>query len=97
MGLRDLALSKQKAELLTSRLQENNLFLKDVLVSHHRKRNTDLSTVFKIDGPLYYCDNQGWRIKVGSRSRGSRCFSWESESKNYACQSRSRKNMLAKV
>ena len=31
--IRDLALSKQKSELLASRLQENNLFQKDVLVS----------------------------------------------------------------
>ena len=32
---RDLALSKQKAELLASRLRENNLLQKDVLVSHY--------------------------------------------------------------
>ena len=38
--------------------------------------------------------SQGWRVGGGSRSRGSRGFSGESESKNYACQSRSRKNML---
>ena len=31
---------------------------------------------------------------LASRSRESQGFSWESESKNYACQSRSRKNML---
>ena len=52
---RDLVLSKQKAELLASRLQENNLLQKDVLVSHYRKRNTDLSTVFRVDGLLCYC------------------------------------------
>ena len=40
--IRDLALSKQKAKLLPSRLQENNLIQKDVLRSHYRKRNTDL-------------------------------------------------------
>ena len=50
--IRDLALFKQKAELLASRLRENNLLQKDVLVSHYRKRNTDLSTVFRVrDGP----------------------------------------------
>ena len=32
--IRDLALSKQKAELFASRLQENNLLQKDELVSH---------------------------------------------------------------
>ena len=51
----DLALSKQKSELLASRLQENNLLQKDVLVSLYRKRSTDLSTVFRVDGPLSYC------------------------------------------
>ena len=43
--IRDLALSKQKSELLASRLQENNLLQKDVLVSLYRKRSTDLLTV----------------------------------------------------
>ena len=53
--IRDLALSKQKVELLASRLQENNLLQKDVLVSHYRKCNTNLLTVFRVDGPLCYC------------------------------------------
>ena len=53
--IRDLTLSKQKAELLASRLQENSLLQKDVLVNHNRKRNTNLSTVFRVDGPLGYC------------------------------------------
>ena len=53
--VRDLALSKQKAELLASWLRENKLLQKDVLVSHYRKRNTDLPTVFRVDGPLCYC------------------------------------------
>ena len=47
-----LALSKQKAKLLASQLQENNLLQKDALVSHYRKHNTNLSTVLKVDGPL---------------------------------------------
>ena len=41
--IRDIALSKQKAELLASRLQENNLLHADVVVTHYRKRNMDLS------------------------------------------------------
>ena len=45
----------QKAELLASRLQENNLLQKDMLASHYKKRNTDLSIVFRVDGPLCYC------------------------------------------
>ena len=55
--IRDLAISKQKAELLASRLQENNLLHADVVVTHHRKRNMDLSTVFRVDGSLCYCHN----------------------------------------
>ena len=50
--IRDLALSKQKAELLASRLQNNNLLHADVVVTHYRKRNMDLSTLFRVDGPL---------------------------------------------
>ena len=52
--VRDPTLSKQKAELLASRLHEK-CTAKDVLVSHYRKRNADLSTVFRVDGPLCYC------------------------------------------
>ena len=55
--LRDLTLSKRKAELLASRLPENNLLHADVVVSHYRKRNMDLSTVFRVDGPLCCCHN----------------------------------------
>ena len=55
--IRDLALSKQKAELLASRLQENNLLHADVVVTHYRKCNMDLSTIFRVDGPLCYCHN----------------------------------------
>ena len=47
--IRDLALSKQKAELLASRLQENNLLHADVVVTHYRKHNMDLLTVFRVD------------------------------------------------
>ena len=46
--IRDLALSKQKKELLASRLQENNLLREDVVATHYRKRNMDLSTVFRV-------------------------------------------------
>ena len=55
--IRDLALSKQKAELFASRLQEKNLLHADVVVTHYRKRNMDLSTVFRVNGPLCYCHN----------------------------------------
>ena len=53
--IRDLYLSKEKAELLASRLKERNMVEKDVQVSYYRKRNWDLSLVFKVEGPLCYC------------------------------------------
>ena len=39
--IRDLCLSKKKAELLASRLKERNMVEKDVKVSYYRKRNRD--------------------------------------------------------
>ena len=36
-------------------MQENNPLQKDVLVSHYRRRNSDLLAVFRVDGPLCYC------------------------------------------
>ena len=53
--VRDLSLSKEKAELLASRLNERNLLENNVHISYYRKRNFDLTTFFSIDGPLCYC------------------------------------------
>ena len=39
--VRDLALSKEKAELLASRLQQNNLLEKNVCATYLRKRSRD--------------------------------------------------------
>ncbi|KAI6656052.1 hypothetical protein LOD99_1786 [Oopsacas minuta] len=50
--VRDLDLSKDKAELLASRLKQKNLLDKDALVSHYRKRNFDLAQYYTTDGPL---------------------------------------------
>ena len=36
-------------------LKERNMVEKDVKVSYYRKRNWDLSSAFKVEGPLYYC------------------------------------------
>ena len=41
--VRDLDLSKEKAELLASRLKQKNLLDNDVLVSHYRRRDFDLA------------------------------------------------------
>ncbi len=48
--IRDLALSKEKAELLASRLKQKHLLDKNVLICHYQ-----LATFFKVDGPLCYC------------------------------------------
>lgn len=46
--VRDLGLSKQKSELLGSRLQEWNLLDKNATVSFYRKRNITFSSCYKI-------------------------------------------------
>ena len=55
--IRDLCLSKEKAELLASRLKERNMVEKDVKVSYCRKRNWDISLTYKVEGPLCYCQD----------------------------------------
>ena len=51
----DLSLSKDKAELLASRLKERNLLQSDVRVCHYRIRNNVLKTFFRVDGLLDFC------------------------------------------
>src|SRR5207244_12129083 len=81
--MRDVALSKEKAELLASRLKQKHLLKKNVLVSQYRKRNVDILKFFKTDGPLSYCtDIEGlfhsisqiyveseWRLFIDSSTR----------------------------
>jgi hypothetical protein len=57
--IRDLSLSKDKAELLASRLKEKNLVEKNVKVSLYRKRNFPLTNFFEVDGPMVYCSDVG--------------------------------------
>lgn len=47
--IRDMNLSKEKAELLASRLKQKNLLQKNVRVCHYRNRNRDLISYFKVD------------------------------------------------
>ena len=54
--VRDLNLSKDKSELLASRLQQWNLLL-GTKVTFYRKRSKDLSGLFSDDGQLCYCNN----------------------------------------
>ena len=56
--MRDLTLSKEKAELLASRLQQNNLLEKNVCVTYFRKRRRDLASFFTVQGPLCYCHDK---------------------------------------
>ncbi len=55
--VRDLALSKDKAELLASHLKEKHLLNKDVCITHFRKRNRDLISYFSADRPLCFSNN----------------------------------------
>ncbi|XP_066463509.1 uncharacterized protein [Eleutherodactylus coqui] len=55
--IRDLSLSKEKAELLASRLKEKHLLAAGAKICHYRKRNSDLSRFFTVDGPLCYCND----------------------------------------
>ena len=53
--VRDLALSKEKAEPLASRLQQNNFIEKNICVTYCRKRRCDLASFLTVQGPLCYC------------------------------------------
>ena len=55
--IRDLDLSKEKAEVLGSRLKQWNLVKKGVRVTSARHRHEELSSFYKMDGQLCYCDN----------------------------------------
>ncbi len=50
--VRDLALYKEKAELLASRLKQKHLIDKNGLICYYRRRNFQLATFFKVNGPL---------------------------------------------
>ncbi|KAI6653050.1 hypothetical protein LOD99_3886 [Oopsacas minuta] len=55
--VRDLDLSKQAAELLTSRLKEKQLQDRSVMVSFFRKREELLLPYFSVENKLVYCDD----------------------------------------
>ena len=52
---RDLYLSKQKWELLDSRLKQWNLIQEDVRITSFRNRNKDLASFFEMENKLCYC------------------------------------------
>ena len=81
--VRDLALSKASAELLTSRLKEWNLLDPSVKVTEQRKRHHTFSSFFTLDNGLCYCNNvralfaeigiscnpQEWRLFIDSSNK----------------------------
>ena len=54
---RDLDLSKDKSELLASRLKQRKLLTDGVKITAARKRHEDFSKFFSKDGPLCYCND----------------------------------------
>ena len=81
--VRDLGLTKAKAELLTSRLKQWNLLDKSVQVTGQRKRHQLFSGFFTLQDNLCYCHDvtslfdaigipfnpQGWHLFINSSSR----------------------------
>jgi len=58
--IRDLSLSKDKAELLVSRLKERCLLESYVRVCHYRIGNNVLKILFRVEGPMaFYHDFNG--------------------------------------
>lgn len=55
--VRDLDLTKEKSEILASRLQQWNLLAPEVKVTEYRKRSKHLVTYFSTDGELCYCND----------------------------------------
>lgn len=55
--VRDLNLSKEKSEILSSRLKQWNLLANDVRISSFRTRNNRLIPFFKDENQLCYCTN----------------------------------------
>lgn len=53
--VRDLSLSKEKSELLASRLQEWNLLQKGTTTSHFRDRHTKFARYFRMENDICFC------------------------------------------
>lgn len=67
--VRDLNLTKEKAEILGSRLQQWNLLEQGTTISHFRKRSETLKKYFSASGNLCYCSNVRviiYRIKIST-------------------------------
>ena len=78
--VRDLGLSKSKAELLGSRMQQWNLLQDDVRISVFRSRHNQFEPYFSMAEQVVYCHNvagliedlkiqyanEEWRLFIGS-------------------------------
>jgi hypothetical protein len=64
--VRDLSLSKEKSELLASRLREWNLLQKGTTTSHFRDRHKQLVTYYKLENDICFCtDVNALMLKLG--------------------------------
>jgi hypothetical protein len=64
--VRDLTLSKEKSELLASRLREWNLLQKGTTTSHYRYRHKQLVTYYKLENDICFCnDVNALMLKLG--------------------------------
>jgi len=54
---RDLYLTKDKSELLASRLKERNLLRKGVKITLYRKRAQKLHVLFTVEDDLCFCND----------------------------------------
>jgi hypothetical protein len=61
--VRDLALTKEAAEILGSRLKEKNLLAKATTFSWYRNREMEFKQFFSKEGPLVFCNNISGLIK----------------------------------
>ena len=66
--IRDLSLSKEKSELLASRLQEWNLLQEGTTISHFRYRHTKLASYYVMENGVCFCtDVNGLMLELGCR------------------------------
>ena len=64
--VRDLSLSKEKAEILGSRLQEWNLLQEGTKISHFRDRHSALAAFYRMENDICFCtDIDGLMSELG--------------------------------
>ena len=67
--IRDLNLSKEKSEILGSRLQEWNLLVKETKISVYLNREQVFSEFYSVSGDLTYCyDINGLMETIGIKN-----------------------------